>query len=139
MRLFVPVSTLRPAKILTTSHCHCHRAARALVVQRNYASTGGSGAGSSSATSKRRAVTPFNDDGHVPWADLSAAEKTSRAAQQTFNFGFIIVGVVLTVCGALSFSLWPSLVRCLEPELTDGARVVWAIFCGQRYSALSLR
>lgn len=42
-------------------------------------------------------MTPFNDDGQVPWEHLSAAEKTSRAAQQTFNFGFIIVGVVLTV------------------------------------------
>ncbi|KAK3939778.1 import inner membrane translocase subunit tim-21 [Diplogelasinospora grovesii] len=48
------------------------------------------------ADAKRRAVTPFNDDGHVPWTDLSAGEKTARAAQQTFNFGMVIVGVVLT-------------------------------------------
>lgn len=41
-------------------------------------------------------MTPFNDDGHVPWTDLSGAEKTARAAQQTFNFGFILVGVGLT-------------------------------------------
>jgi import inner membrane translocase subunit TIM21 len=42
-------------------------------------------------------VTPFNDDGHVPWTELSAGEKTARAAQQTFNFGLVILGVVLTV------------------------------------------
>lgn len=41
-------------------------------------------------------MTPFNDDGLVPWADLSASEKTARAAQQTFNFGLVVVGVVLT-------------------------------------------
>lgn len=47
---------------------------------------------------RRRAVTPFNDDGHVPWTELSAGEKTARAAQQTFNFGMVILGVALTVC-----------------------------------------
>ncbi|KAK4189744.1 mitochondrial import inner membrane translocase subunit tim21 [Podospora australis] len=46
--------------------------------------------------SRRRAVTPFNDDGHVPWTQLSAAEKAGRAAQQTFNFGLVILGVALT-------------------------------------------
>lgn len=91
MKLFVPVSILRPATVLTG----CHPVAP-LIVRRNYASLGGSR--SSSAASKRRAVTPFNDDGHVPWADLSVAEKSARAAQQTFNLGFIFVGVVLTVC-----------------------------------------
>jgi len=54
-------------------------------------------AGSSTPSSKRRAVTPFNDDGHVPWTELSGGEKTARAAQQTFNFGMVIVGFVLTV------------------------------------------
>lgn len=48
-------------------------------------------------TSKRRAVTPFNDDGRVNWADLSAGEKAARATQQTFNFGFILAGLGLTV------------------------------------------
>lgn len=92
MRLLIPVSALRPATIFT-----CCQPIAPLVVPRarHYASVGGSG--SSSATSKRRAVTPFNDDGHVPWSDLSVAEKSARAAQQTFNLGFIVVGVVLTV------------------------------------------
>ena len=52
---------------------------------------------STTAESRRRAVTPFNDDGRVPWTDLSAGEKTARAAQQTFNFGMVIAGLLLTV------------------------------------------
>jgi import inner membrane translocase subunit TIM21 len=53
--------------------------------------------GSGAPEPRRRAVTPFNDNGNVPWAELSAGEKTGRAAQQTFNFGMVVVGVVLTV------------------------------------------
>ncbi|KAK4143369.1 mitochondrial import inner membrane translocase subunit tim21 [Dichotomopilus funicola] len=45
---------------------------------------------------RRRSVTPFNDNGNVPWSELSASEKTGRAAQQTFNFGMVILGVALT-------------------------------------------
>ncbi|KAL2141291.1 hypothetical protein VTI28DRAFT_2626 [Corynascus sepedonium] len=54
--------------------------------------------------SRRRAVTPFNDDGHVPWTELSAGEKTARAAQQTFNFGMVIAGLVLT--GGVGYVLY---------------------------------
>lgn len=46
---------------------------------------------------KRRSVTPFNDDGYVPWSELSAPEKAARATQQSFNFGLVLVGLVLTV------------------------------------------
>ncbi|KXX78822.1 Mitochondrial import inner membrane translocase subunit tim21 [Madurella mycetomatis] len=53
---------------------------------------------------RRRAVTPFNDDGHVPWTELSAGEKTARAAQQTFNFGMVILGVALT--GGVGYFLY---------------------------------
>ncbi|GAB1316647.1 mitochondrial import inner membrane translocase subunit tim21 [Madurella fahalii] len=58
----------------------------------------------SSAETRRRAVTPFNDDGHVPWTELSAGEKTARAAQQTFNFGMVILGVALT--GGVGYFLY---------------------------------
>ncbi|CAK7262817.1 mitochondrial import inner membrane translocase subunit tim21 [Sporothrix epigloea] len=51
---------------------------------------------SSPATPRRHSVTPFNDDGVVPWAELSGGEKTARAAQQTFNLGMVVLGVVLT-------------------------------------------
>ncbi|KAI0176066.1 import inner membrane translocase subunit tim-21, mitochondrial [Hypoxylon sp. FL1284] len=59
---------------------------------------------SNSTASRRRAVTPFNDTGFVPWNELSAAEKASRATQQTFNFGLAIVGVVLT--GGVGYFLY---------------------------------
>ncbi|KAK1752107.1 mitochondrial import inner membrane translocase subunit tim21 [Echria macrotheca] len=52
----------------------------------------------------RKAVTPFNDDGRVPWTHLSMGEKTGRAAQQTFNFGMVIVGLVLT--GGVGYVLY---------------------------------
>jgi hypothetical protein len=68
----------------------------------------------SAAESRRRSVTPFNDDGHVPWTELSAGEKTARAAQQTFNFGMVIVGLVLTVC-----PIW--LVHAGNSTGTDGS------------------
>ncbi|KAG5994965.1 mitochondrial import inner membrane translocase subunit tim21 [Claviceps lovelessii] len=61
-------------------------------------------ASSNTPNSKRRSVTPFNDNGHVPWNQLSMAEKTARATQQTFNFGFVILGVVLT--GAVGYFMW---------------------------------
>lgn len=59
-------------------------------------SSSSSSSSPSSAAARRRSVTPFNDDGGVPWTELSGREKTARAAQQTFNFGMVIVGVVLT-------------------------------------------
>ncbi|KAK6596518.1 hypothetical protein H4I96_09170 [Botrytis cinerea] len=45
---------------------------------------------------KRKAVTTFNDDGRVPWRDLSRREKVSRTTQQTFNLGTVLVGTALT-------------------------------------------
>lgn len=87
MKTIATASILRPATVISS----CHPALLPLAARRNYATPGGS-----SSTSKRRSVTPFNDDGHVPWTQLSGAEKTARAAQQSFNFGFILVGVGLT-------------------------------------------
>ncbi|KAI1468692.1 mitochondrial import inner membrane translocase subunit TIM21 [Daldinia caldariorum] len=60
--------------------------------------------GSNSAASKRKAVTPFNDTGFVPWNELSIGEKASRATQQTFNFGLVVVGLVLT--GGIGYFLY---------------------------------
>lgn len=59
---------------------------------------------SSGPHAKRRAVTPFNDTGHISWSALSRTEKVGRVAQQTFNFGVIVVGAVLT--GAIGYSLF---------------------------------
>ncbi|KAK0645691.1 TIM21-domain-containing protein, partial [Cercophora newfieldiana] len=52
----------------------------------------------------RRAITPFNDDGRIPWSSLTATEKTSRAAQQSFNFGLVLVGITLT--GGVGYLLY---------------------------------
>ncbi|KAG8166444.1 hypothetical protein KVR01_002133 [Diaporthe batatas] len=87
MKTIATASILRPATIASS----CHPVLLPLAARRSYAAQGGS-----STTSKRRSVTPFNDNGHVPWTQLSAAEKAGRAAQQSFNFGFILVGVGLT-------------------------------------------
>ncbi|KAK6081050.1 hypothetical protein SCUP515_03192 [Seiridium cupressi] len=76
---------------------------RPLLTQRSYATQNDLGS-NASAAAKRRAVTPFNDDGHVPWRDLSAGEKTARATQQTFNFGLVVVGVILT--GGVGYFLY---------------------------------
>ncbi|ORY65346.1 TIM21-domain-containing protein [Pseudomassariella vexata] len=53
---------------------------------------------------RRKTVTPFNDDGRVPWHELSAGEKTARATQQSFNFGLIIAGFALT--GVVGYFLY---------------------------------
>ncbi|KAK2070262.1 hypothetical protein P8C59_004773 [Phyllachora maydis] len=61
----------------------------------------------SNATTKpagRRAVTPVHDDGHIPWSELSVKEKTGRVAEQTVNFGIIVLGVVLT--GGVGYYLY---------------------------------
>lgn len=88
MRSILSASALRPAAVLRSCQPSL---ATPLLLRRNYATQ------NTTSASKRRSVTPFNDDGHVPWGDLSIAEKTARTTQQTFNLGFILVGVVLTV------------------------------------------
>ena len=44
--------------------------------------------------SSRKQVTIGNDDGRVPWGQLSTGEKAARTTQQTFNFGVIVAGAV---------------------------------------------
>lgn len=89
----IPLSAIRQVTFLGS-----HSQVAPLILQRSYATQNSLGSAAAAASGpKRRTVTPFNDDGHVPWADLSAGEKTARAAQQSFNFGLIIVGIVLTV------------------------------------------
>lgn len=83
---------LRPIAFL-----RCPPALRPILAARFYATQTGLGTSTAQPRPKRKAVTPFNDDGRVAWGDLSAGEKLARTTQQTFNFGFIIVGAVLTV------------------------------------------
>lgn len=37
-----------------------------------------------------------NDDGRVHWKELSIREKAARTTQQTFNFGIVLAGLVMT-------------------------------------------
>ena len=70
---------------------------RPVLAARLYATQTSLGTSPSTPQPRRKAVTPFNDDGRVAWGDLSAKEKAARTTQQTFNFGFIILGAILTV------------------------------------------
>ncbi|KAL8992275.1 MAG: hypothetical protein Q9169_007228 [Polycauliona sp. 2 TL-2023] len=44
----------------------------------------------------RKQITVVNDDGRVKWKELSVGEKAARTTQQTFNFGIILTGLVMT-------------------------------------------
>lgn len=50
-----------------------------------------------STTPSRKQITVVNDDGRVQWKDLSGREKAARTTQQTFNFGLVLLGFVMTV------------------------------------------
>ena len=72
-----------------------------LLITRRYAALGKLEGSPKSSIPSRKAVTFVNDDGRVPWNDLSTKEKTARTAQQTFNFGIVLAGAMGTV-GQLS-------------------------------------
>ena len=55
--------------------------------------------------SVRKQVTVGNDDGRVPWGQLSPGEKVARTTQQTFNLGVILAGAVGLVCRYLLLAL----------------------------------
>src|SRR4051794_40334212 len=85
--------------LITTRYLlHSPGPIRSLLVARLYATQTGLGTTGGSQRPRRKAVTAFNDDGRVAWGDLTAREKVARTAQQSFNFSFIIIGAVLTVC-----------------------------------------
>lgn len=70
---------------------------RLAVTTRTYATQTSLGTTSTpSSGSRRRTVTPFNDNGRVPWGQLSAGEKIGRTTQQSFNFGLMILGALAT-------------------------------------------
>lgn len=72
------------------------RAITCLKGQTRAASTSTTPPPNDAATSRRRAVTIINDTGRVPWTNLSPAEKIARTTQQSFNFGMVALGIVLT-------------------------------------------
>ena len=103
---FHTIASMRPRSMMSRlyfnqtgiiSSRHLNPAYSLRVSHRLYATQIAESTGRSSDQPRRRAVTPFNDDGRVPWGQLSPAEKISRTAQQSFNFVFITGGAVLTV------------------------------------------
>ena len=79
------------------------------LVARGYAALGKLEGSPKSPTYPRKGVTVTNDDGRVPWNDLSAGEKAARTTQQTFNLGIVLAGAAGTV-------RWTNLHRCLRPN-----------------------
>ncbi|PTB45499.1 mitochondrial import inner membrane translocase subunit tim21 [Trichoderma asperellum] len=98
--MMTPTTTVPAIRIVANSTI---RQSARLLFARTYATQTGLGATATSKP-KRRSVTPFNDTGFVPWSELSATEKAARATQQSYNFGMIIVGLVLT--GGVTYFLW---------------------------------
>lgn len=76
---------------------------RTPLIRRAYA-THSSLTGTSANTSRRKTITPFNDDGRVNWGDLSTGEKIARTTQQTFNLSLVVIGVLAT--GAVATYLY---------------------------------
>lgn len=94
---------------------------RPILAARLYATQTGLGT-TGSPRPRRKAVTAFNDDGRVAWGDLSMGEKAARTTQQTFNFGMIILGAVLTV-GPMFRTYKQLLIPCRE---------AWHMLCTQK-------
>ncbi|KAM3456113.1 hypothetical protein MY3296_001982 [Beauveria thailandica] len=90
MKPVTSLVALRPATSFLSAN-----GLRASTIARSYATQNTQGP--TPLGPKRRSVTPFNDDGYVPWRELSIPEKAARATQQSFNFGLVLVGLVLTV------------------------------------------
>ncbi|KAK3997379.1 putative mitochondrial import inner membrane translocase subunit tim-21 precursor [Cladorrhinum sp. PSN332] len=67
-----------------------------LIPVRHLSSTNTQSSSSSSSSSKRHKITPLNDDGHIPWSSLTAAEKAGRTFQQTINLSLVLLGLTLT-------------------------------------------
>ncbi|GAB7364810.1 hypothetical protein MBLNU230_g5605t1 [Neophaeotheca triangularis] len=64
--------------------------------QNRHATSSSLGKTTQPPTSRRRSVTVTNDTGAVPWHQLSTSEKAARTTQQSFNFGLIVLGIVMT-------------------------------------------
>ncbi len=89
-RLRAAVAAKPPHRILPSRDIGCQ--SLPFAIHRHYA-TSNTLAGTSKPSSRKQ-VTIGNDDGRVPWGQLSTGEKAARTTQQTFNFGVILAGAV---------------------------------------------
>lgn len=89
-RLGAAIAARSPQQVLSTRVVKRH--CLPPTIHRYYA-TSNTLAGTTKASSRKQ-VTIGNDDGRVPWGQLSAGEKAARTTQQTFNFGVILAGAV---------------------------------------------
>ena len=65
-----------------------------------------------SKNTSRKQITVVSDDGRVNWGQLSLKEKAARTTQQTFNFGVILAGALMTV--RRTSTAWTKLKSCRE-------------------------
>ncbi|KAI5922603.1 import inner membrane translocase subunit tim-21 [Camillea tinctor] len=102
------IRPLSATNFLHHLHPHLHLHLRPILIfQCCYATHHTTGTGSNEkgpSSPKRRAVTPFNDNGFIPWNELSIAEKASRVTQQSVNLGLVMLGIVLT--GGVGYFLY---------------------------------
>lgn len=84
----------RDRKLLPIKHLHTRSAP-------NYATLGKLEGTSQSSTAPRKSVTVTNDDGRVPWKELSTGEKAARTTQTSFNLGVVFAGAAGTVRSSL--------------------------------------
>lgn len=94
MTVIRKLGTSLPA-VTSLQHKSTQLACQNLSLARTYATQTTTGS-SNSTTPNRRQITIASDDGRIRWGDLSTREKAARTTQQTFNFGVIVVGVVMT-------------------------------------------
>ncbi|MCJ1225529.1 mitochondrial import inner membrane translocase subunit tim21 [Toensbergia leucococca] len=86
-----------------------------------------------SAGPSRKQITVANDDGRIRWGDLSSREKAARTAQQTFNLGVIMTGLLMT--GSVVFLLYTE-VFALDSKTSQFNRAVDQIRADSRVTEL---
>ncbi|KAF4587375.1 import inner membrane translocase subunit tim-21 [Ophiocordyceps camponoti-floridani] len=94
---------MRPNLLLRTTRLGACSTSFSGLASRTYSSQTGLGA-AAAPKQRRQSITPFNDNGSVPWRELSVTEKMARTTQQGFNGGLVAIGLVLT--GTVVYFLW---------------------------------
>ncbi|PHH70413.1 hypothetical protein CDD80_6021 [Ophiocordyceps camponoti-rufipedis] len=121
---------MRPNLLLRTTRSGACSTSFPGLASRTYSSQTGLGA-AAAPKQRRQSITPFNDNGSVPWRELSVTEKMARTTQQGFNGGLIAIGLVLT--GTVVYFLWTD-VFSPDSKVSQFNRAVDRIKKDARYS-----